>query len=179
MHKIAITISSVIFLTLLNGCQTASRTFLNKQTVDVSETHIELPDVFKVELAEVRSTGSSVRETVDFKGGMFWYDRYFRGGYLKRTSADLIERVKDFHPKSTSIKKAKLVKLPIGEVHYTTYLNRGNPCFFMLGNIGDRVALRRGQFGSSGLTLAYYCDDIKMINFEETMLSWMRKVRIR
>jgi len=175
-------------LWMLYGCQTTLTGFAKERSVDVNETKIVMPaelserDGFKIIGAKILETGSHRRETVYFTGGFFSYDRYFLGGFDKRSARLLRNSIAYYFSNPSDIRPVKVGRFATGKVFYTTFTaveeGRLGTCFIMTGDYGKLVT-HSGVTGTEGITSATYCKDGDVPNLEEAVVPWMAKIAMR
>lgn len=179
MERLRIKIASVlVFGLIVSGCQTTSRQLETTQEVDIRDTKIDAPPNLDIQKVEIKETGSMHREIVYFSEGLFFYDRYFRGGF-KNTNADsIVNYIGQVLSKAVQFATVKKTSLKISDVFYTTFRDQNQSCFAMLGNSGNNVKLRRGP-GTDGQIFGLYCVSGQQKNIEEAALNLFRGFRIR
>jgi len=187
--KSIITVAAILSLTILmSACQTTSEKFDTEKDVDISETHIVLPEgLLKLKGVEfkggkINETGSFRREVAIFKNGYFTFDRYFMGGFHMITKEKFLKILNGKFVDIQSTDRIKTAAFAVGTVHYTIVhdLDNGNEwtCFAMAGNYGLRTPLLGGA-GTEGSTYGEYCAIGNVPNFEEQVLPWVKKIRLR
>lgn len=188
MKKLILSIMALGLGAVLGGCQTSNQGFDTEKEVDINEVRIILPnealqrDDFEIEKVIVRETGSYRSERVIFTGGGLTYDRYFHGGFRRETEKSFMKYVNSAFPDASSIAPAQKGYFEMGKMYYTTiqetYEGEKLTCLAIAGDYGPVVQLRGGQ-GTAGTVYGFYCEPGVIANFGETMLPWIKKVRIR
>ena len=178
--KIILTASLCIILA--SACQT-TQNYGTTTEVDPSETRIVLPSGlnslkgFKITGAKIVERGSFRSEQIQFTGGLFLYEQYFRGGFDNTNKTQLKNLITQQFKDASSIGEIKGINLNIGHTFHTTFFTKGSSCFIMVSNQGASVHFNTGT-GTAARTLGLYCEQ-GQVDLEGPVLKWLKKVKLR
>lgn len=178
-------ISALMCVGALSACKTTEE-YVKTYEVDLSETHIELPQTllnnkdFKIKKVEIQELASYKAEVVHFNGGVYAYERYFRGGFHAASKKGLLEIVKKNYEGFNIIKEPDTVSGQMGNVYYTTIFNdtEGLTCVLGFGNYGSTVPFLNGS-GYEARTMGRYCEKGRKADLDQSVLPWLQKIRLK